>query len=215
MNAHPPLFRPTWPLFALPWMLALALGTSPAAAVMVKQAPDFAAPHIPAAFAPVAEVNGSALLLNGSGTRIRSRLQVYDIALYTPRRVYTTSALLALPGPKQLQFEALIELTGTDLGQLLIRGMQANCSATQMSRHTPSTTRLIEIFSARSRLLRGESFAMTYIPGKGTQFDIAGQAQGDPVGDAEFFEMILRIWFGPASVDTQLRDQLLGRKLKP
>ncbi len=144
-----------------------------------------------------------------------SRLQVYDMALYTPRRVHTTSALLALPGPKQLQFEALLELTGTDLGQLLIRGMQANCSPAQMSRHTPSTTQLIEIFSARSRLLRGESFAMAYIPGKGTQFYIAGQAQGDPVGDAEFFDMILRTWFGPASVDPQLRDQLLGRKLKP
>lgn len=195
-------------------MLALALGTSPATAVMVKQAPDLAAAHAPSAFAPVAEVNGAALLLNGSGTRIRSRLQVYDVALYTPRRVHNTAALLALPGPKKLQFEALLELTGTDLGQLLIRGMQANCSAAQMSRHTPSTTRLIDVFSARSRLLRGESFAMVYIPGKGTQFYVADQAQGEPIGDAEFFEMILRIWFGPAPVDPQLRDQLLGQRLK-
>lgn len=210
MNTRPPL---SFLAMAAPWrswMVVVAL----LAAQPLHAAPPAASAVVPS-FAPVAEVNGSALLLNGSGVRIRSRLQVYDMALYTPRRVHTTAALLALPGPKKLQFEALLELTGTDLGQLLIRGMQANCSAAQMSRHTPSTTRLIEIFSARSRLLRGESFAMVYIPGKGTQFYIAGQAQGEPVGDAEFFDMILRTWFGPASVDPQLRDQLLGHRLKP
>ncbi|MEY4754476.1 MAG: hypothetical protein RJA44_2151, partial [Pseudomonadota bacterium] len=43
----------------------------------------------------------------------------------------------------------------------------------------------------------------------GTSFYIQNLRQGAPVGDDEFFGMVLRIWFGEASVDPHLRDALL------
>ena len=137
--------------------------------------------------------------------------QVYDMALYLPRKATTAEAALAMPGPKRLSFVALREIPGTDLGLAFIKGLQANSSREQVQRHTPSSTRLIEIFSGKSRLLPGERFAMDYVPGKGTQFFIQGQPQGAPVGDAEFFEMVLRIWLGPSAVEPLLRDALLGQ----
>ena len=51
---------------------------------------------------------------------------------------------------------------------------------------------------------------MEFVPGKGTQFYITGKPQGDPVGDAEFFAMVLKIWFGPSPADNLLKDALLG-----
>jgi hypothetical protein len=51
---------------------------------------------------------------------------------------------------------------------------------------------------------------MEYVPGKGTTFFIQGQPQGTPVGDAEFFSMVLRIWVGPVPADFKLKDALLG-----
>jgi hypothetical protein len=50
---------------------------------------------------------------------------------------------------------------------------------------------------------------MEYLPGKGTTFYIEGQPQGAPLGDAEYFGMVLRIWLGSVPVDHQLKEALL------
>lgn len=160
-------------------------------------------------FEPAAQVGGSALQLNGKGTRVRLVFKAYDMGLYTSRRVGTPAELLALPGAKRLQFVALRELPGTDLGRLFLRGISDNTPAAQLTRHTLSTTRLIEIFSGKAKLVPGDTFAMDFVPGKGTQFYISGMAQGEPVGDDEFFTLVLRIWFGESPADTHLRDALL------
>jgi len=160
-------------------------------------------------FDPTAQLGGSALQLNGKGTRVRLVFKAYDMALYTAKRAATPAELLALPGPKRLQFTALRELQGTELGRLFLRGMSDNTPGQQMTRHTLATTRLIEIFSGKPKLAPGDSFAMDFIPGKGTQFYIQGQPQGEPVGDDEFFTLVLRIWFGESPADAQLRDALL------
>lgn len=160
-------------------------------------------------FEPTAQLGGSALQLNGKGTRVRLVFKAYDMGLYTTKRVGTPAELFALQGPKRLQFTALRELQGTELGRLFLRGMGDNTPSAQMTRHTLATTRLIEIFSGKPKLVPGDSFAMDFVPGKGTQFYIQGQPQGEPVGDDEFFTLVLRIWFGDSPADVQLRDALL------
>ncbi len=160
-------------------------------------------------FDATAQLGGSTLQLNGKGTRVRLVFKAYDMGLYTTRRVSTAQELFALPGPKRLQFTALRELQGTELGRLFLRGMGDNTPSAQMTRHTLATTRLIEIFSGKPKLVPGDTFAMDFIPGKGTQFYIQGQPQGEPVGDDEFFTLVLRIWFGDSPADVPLRDALL------
>lgn len=161
-------------------------------------------------FEPFTEVAGTGLILNGKGTRYRLSFKVYDLALYTTRRVTTPADLFALPGPKKLHFTALRDLSGTDLGRLLLRGMSDNATDQQMNRHALATTRLIEVFSGRDKMMTGESFSMEFVPGKGTVFHIQNVQQGPPVGDDEFFVLVLRIWFGDAPADPHLRDALLA-----
>ncbi|MFG6458111.1 chalcone isomerase family protein [Roseateles sp. BYS96W] len=160
-------------------------------------------------FDATAQLDGTTLQLNGKGTRVRFVIKAYDLALYTTAHAATPAELLALPGPKRLQFIALRELPGTDLGRLFMRGISDNAPAAQLTRHTLATTRLIEIFSGKPKLVAGDTFAMDFVPGKGTQFYIQGQPQGGPVGDDEFFTLILRIWFGESPADAKLRDALL------
>jgi hypothetical protein len=161
-------------------------------------------------FDAAAELRGTKLQLNGAGTRYKAIFRVYDMALYTTKKVTTPEELLALPGPKRLSFVALREIPGTDLGRLFIKGLADNSPEEQVRRHTVSTTRFIEIFSGRSRLMPGDTFAMEFAPGKGTQFFIAGQPQGAPVGDDEFFQMVLKIWVGASPADAMLKDALLA-----
>jgi hypothetical protein len=161
-------------------------------------------------FESAVQVAGTGLQLNGAGTRYKVILKVYDMALYTTRKVNTPEALLTLDGPKRLQFTALRELPSTDLGRLFIKGLSENSPKETVQKHTISTTRFIEIFSGKSKLMPGDTFAMEYLPGKGTQFYIQGQPQGAPVGDAEFFSMVLKIWVGNSPADHGLKDSLLG-----
>jgi hypothetical protein len=162
-------------------------------------------------FDPVVDVKGIQLQLNGAGTRSKAIFKLYDMALYTARKVDSADELLALQGPKRLSFVARRELPGTELGRLFAKGLSENSPEDLVRRHTLSTARLIEIFSGRPKLPAGESFAMEFVPGKGTQFYIAGKTQGEPVGDDEFFQMVLRIWVGRTPADPALRDALLGK----
>lgn len=184
--------------FFASWCLTLITATS------------FAAPATK--FEATVDVQGTPLILNGSGTRFKAVFRVYDVALYTTKKVSTVQELLALPGPKRLQFTALRELPGTDLGRLFIRGLSENSPEALVRRHTTSTTRFIDIFSARPKLMPGDTFAMDFLPGKGTQFYIAGQPQGGPVGDDEFSAMVLKIWFGSSPADELLKQNLLGKE---
>lgn len=163
-----------------------------------------------AQFDATAVVQGATLTMNGSGSRYRLMFKVYDMALYLPRKVSAVDAAVTMEGPKRLAFVAQRDIAGTDLGVAFIKGLQANNANDQVQRHTLSSTRLIEIFSGKPKLATGDTFAMDYLPGKGTQFFIQGQPQGAPVGDAEFFAMILRIWLGPQAVEPNLKDALLG-----
>lgn len=161
------------------------------------------------AFERSVEVGGVTLPLNGAGTRYRFAFKVYDMALYTTKKVTTPAALLALPGAKRLHFVALRELPGTDLGRLFLRGMGDNATPEQMNRHSAATTRLIDVFSGRPKLMPGDTFTMEFEPAKGTTFYIQGRAQGAAVGNDEFFNLVLRIWFGESPADASLRDALL------
>jgi hypothetical protein len=161
-------------------------------------------------FEPAIQVQGTTLQLNGAGTRYKAIFKVYDMGLYTAKKVGTPETLIALDGPKRLQFTALRELPGTDLGRLFIKGLSENSPKETVQKHTLSSTRFIEIFSGKSKLMPGETFAMEFLPGKGTQFYIQGQPQGAPVGDAEFFAMVLKIWVGASPADSMLKDALLG-----
>jgi hypothetical protein len=162
-------------------------------------------------FPPTQQVQGTTLSINGSGTRYKVIFKLYDMALYTPRKVKTAEDLLALPGPKRLNFVALRDLPGTDLGLVFIKGLSSNATPDLVQKHTASSTRLIEIFSGRSKLVAGDTFAMEYVPGKGTTFYIQDQPQGAAIGDAEFFNMVLKIWVGPVPADFKLKDALLGQ----
>lgn len=164
------------------------------------------------AFAASTEVHGTRLQLNGAGTRYKTIFKIYDLALYTTRKVGTPEEAVALPGPKKLQFVALRELSTTDLGRLFVKGMSDNASREQNIRQMVASTRLVEIFSSRNKVLAGETFALEYTPGKGTQFIHQGQNVGEPLGDAEFFAMVMGIWFGSSPADRLLENALLGRE---
>lgn len=162
-------------------------------------------------FANYVRLGNTDLVLNGKGTRTKVFFKVYDMALYTARKVQTTQQLLSLPGPKRLSMVSLRSLKTSDIGLMFIKGLKANSSQDVVNRYTPVVTELINIFSFKATMEPGVTFSMDFEPGKGTAFVFNGQQVGDRVGDDEFFNAALRIWFGPEPADPVLEKALLGQ----
>jgi hypothetical protein len=158
------------------------------------------------------QISNTQLQLNGMGSRYKAVVKVYDLGLYTSRKVHTVEELFALDGPKRLQFVAQRDINSTDLGRMMVRAMSDNSSREIINRHMDAATRLIEIFSSSLKIAAGETFSVDFVPGKGAFFSFHGQQQGEPVGDAEFFNMMLRIWLGDMPVDHSLKSALLGQE---
>ncbi|WP_051237393.1 chalcone isomerase family protein [Ottowia thiooxydans] len=184
---------------------AVALAMACAAPVQAAQTPPPST-----SFPTTALVENTALVLNGVGTRFRVVFKVYDMALYLPRKVSTTDEVLALAGPKKIDLAILREVSSTDLGLAMVKGMRANTTKDQSVRHLPAMTRLIEIFSSRDKLMPGDRVSMNFVPGKGSFFYVGNVQQGAPLGDTEFFGIVLKIWLGNSPADALLKDALLG-----
>ncbi|MDO5624852.1 MAG: chalcone isomerase family protein [Pseudomonadota bacterium] len=163
-------------------------------------------------FAPTTQLAGQTLQLNGAGTRFRSVVRVYDLALYTPTKVSTPEELLALRGPLRLAFVALRDIPSDQLGRAMVQGMRDNAPAQHSMAFTNHMGTMGRIFSATQTLKTGDSFSMDYVPGKGATFYINGVARGDPVSDPGFMDTLLRIWVGARPADAQLKERLLGRQ---
>ena len=161
-------------------------------------------------FAPTLPVAGSTLVLNGAGIRYKLIFKVYAAGLYLAHKAATPEAVLDQPGPKRMQVVMLREIDANELGRLFTHGMEENSTPADFIKTIPGTLRMAEIFSARRRLVAGDSFAVEWVPGAGTTVLVNGQPQGEPIKEPEFFRALMRIWLGPHPADRLLKSALLG-----
>jgi len=162
-------------------------------------------------YAPTSTLAGSTLVLNGAGIRYRFVVKVYTAGLYLAARAPTPDAVFMAPGPKRLHVVMLRDIDGNDLGKLFTRGMQDNAPKDDFSKSIPGMLRMSEIFSARRKLVAGDSFSVDYVPGTGTTVLVNGKPQGEPVKEPEFFSALMHIWLGASPADRLLKEALLGR----
>lgn len=161
-------------------------------------------------FEPTIQVGGQALQLNGNGVRYRTVIPVYEMALYTTKKVTTPEQLLALPGAKRASFVALRDVPSDQMGISLVRGMRDNAEQASSVAVAGFMDKLGRVFSTEKKISAGQAFSLDYVPGKGTAFFINGVQKGETITDPGFMEAVLRIWVGPKPVDSQLKDSLLG-----
>lgn len=137
--------------------------------------------------------------------------QVYTAALYLGTPATTPEAVMAAPGAKRLHVVMLRDIDASELGRSFTRGMQDNAPKEEFSKSISGTLRMADIFSAKKRLVKGESFSVDYVPGIGTQVLVNGKPAGEPIAEPEFFRALIGIWLGPNPADNGLKQALLGQ----
>ena len=162
-------------------------------------------------FAATTTLSGKQLVLNGAGTRFRTVVKVYDLALYAPRKASTLEDLLAQGGPYRVRLVALRDINPSDIGRAMVVGMRDNLPAEQAYRLGHYSSKVVEIFSSANVIPAGTEFGLDWVPGQGARFYLDGKPVGN-LNDPDFIKPFLGIWIGQVPADHQLKDRLLGVK---
>lgn len=157
-------------------------------------------------FADELRVRDVALRLNEVGLlRYRYVIKAYVAALYLGPGA-TPSEVLA-DVPKRLEIEYFYAIKADGFAKATDEGIAANVPAEAVAALRP---RIAELNALYRDVKPGDRYALTYVPGVGTELALNGAALGTIEG-ADFAAAVFAIWLGPKALDASLKAQLLGR----
>ncbi len=145
-------------------------------------------------------------LRNAALLRYLKFIKAYVAALYLPEGVTPDKVLSDVP--KRLELHYMVPIKGPDFGK--------GAEPTLKLNHTPA-----ELAKLRGRIDRintiyrdvrpGDRYALTYLPGRGTELALNGIPL-TVIEGADFAAAYFGIWLGRESIDSGLkRDLLKGR----
>jgi hypothetical protein len=147
----------------------------------------------------------TSLELRGSGLlRAMVFAKVYVAALYLPKDIDSKLALSDVP--KRLEVEYLRSIAGEDFGSATNKKISDNVDPQTYEQLLP---RIEYHNSLYQDVQPGDRYALTYIPGKGTELTLNGKSKGTVEG-ADFAAALFSIWLGPKPISESLKKELLG-----
>ena len=150
-------------------------------------------------------VGQQALEIKGAGVlRYLGFIKAYAGALYTQPGLAPETVLSDTP--KRLEIEYFHALKGKDFGPATYQGLSKNLDAVAMERLRP---RIDYHNSLYVDVQPGDRYALTYVPGVGTELALNGQPIGVIEG-ADFAAAIFSLWLGENPYDRQFKNALLG-----
>ncbi len=158
-------------------------------------------------FPDMVQTGSSTMSLNGLGlAKFLYSIKVYAGALYLGTGATVDAVLTDVP--KRLELAYLRSIEAKDI----VRASEKN-----LADNVPQAT----IAALRSRIDRmhqlyenvkpGDRYALTYLPGLGTELALNGQRKGIVEG-ADFAAAYFAIWLGPDPINQPLKEGLLGRR---
>jgi hypothetical protein len=156
-------------------------------------------------FAGQASALGEPLQLRGAALyRWKWVVKVYAVALYLPPGSGRFDPADDLA--RRLEFNYLVGISGPDFGaaaeKLLAQGFSAEALA-------PLRDRLDRLSAAYLDVKPGDRYALSYLPGTGTELTLNGRRLALIEG-ADFARAYFSIWLGARPLDEPLRDRLLA-----
>jgi hypothetical protein len=149
-------------------------------------------------------VADTSLRLRGTGLlRVMVFAKIYVAALYLPEDYPSKQALSDVP--KRLEVEYLRSIAGKDFGLATNKKISENVDPQTFKRLQP---RLDYHNSLYQDVQAGDRYALTYIPGKGTELTLNGEPKGTIEG-ADFAAALFSIWLGPQPISESLKKDLL------
>jgi Chalcone isomerase-like len=152
------------------------------------------------------EIDGHALMLNGTATRKKFIVKVYVAGLYLPTRATDADGILAADEPRHLVMQFVHDVD---------KGKMCNAWNEALENNTPDASpelkaQFATLCSYMEDIKKGEQFAFTYLPGAGTRVTVKGVEKGTIEGKP-FADALFKAWIGPHPGPGEgFKKQLLG-----
>jgi hypothetical protein len=152
------------------------------------------------------DVEGQALVLNGTATRKKFIVKVYVAGLYLPARETDAERILDADEPRHLVMQFVHDVD---------KGKMCNAWNEGLEKNTPDPTPELKaqfetLCSYMEDIKKGEQFVFTYLPGSGTRVSVKGVEKGTIEGKA-FADALFKVWIGPHPGPGEgFKKQLLG-----
>lgn len=156
-------------------------------------------------FSESVPAGGADLVLKGAGIlRYKVVFRGYAAALYLPPGTPEADALSGVA--KRLEFEYFWSIPGPEFGKAAEPILRRNAG----ERVVASLRERIDRMNRHYRDIKpGDRYALTYVPGRGTELSLNGTPLVTIEGD-DFAGAYFAIWLGPQPIDRELKDKLLG-----
>ena len=151
-----------------------------------------------------AHPDGDLTLRGGAVLRYMIFIKAYVGAFYLPDGADHQQALGAVP--RRLELSYFHVISADDFAKATRKKIADNLSPESMA----AMAERIDAFNALYRDVQpGDRYALTYIPGQGTELSLNGQVLGHIPGD-DFAAAVFAIWIGPRPIDDDFKTALLG-----
>lgn len=145
-------------------------------------------------------------LYNAALLRYLKFIKAYVAALYLPEGVKPDQVLSDVP--KRLELQYLVSIKGPDFGKGAEPTLKLNQTPAEL---VQLRSRIDRINSTYRDVKPGDRYALTYLPGRGTELALNGTPL-TVIEGADFAAAYFGIWLGRDSIDDKLkRDLLKGR----
>jgi len=145
-------------------------------------------------------------LRNAALLRYLKFIKAYVAALYLPAGVKAEDVLSDVP--KRLEISYLVAIKGKDFGKGAAPTLEANQTPAELAR---VQSRIDRINAAYKDVQPGDRYAITYLPGRGTELAL-NSTPLITIEGADFAAAYFGIWLGREPIDENLkRDLLKGR----
>jgi len=144
------------------------------------------------------------VLQNAAVLRWKILFKPYVAALY--RGEETSPGDVLKPGrARRLEIHYFYGISARDFRRATDELMRRNVGADRLERLRPQIAALNDLYRD---VEPGDRYALTFVPGHGTELALNGGVLGVIPGD-EFGDMVHRMWLGEKPADAALRDALL------
>jgi hypothetical protein len=145
-------------------------------------------------------------LHNAALLRYLKFIKAYVAALYLPRGV--EPGLVLSDVPKRLELGYLVPIKGPDFGKGAEPTLQRNHTPAELAR---LRSRIDRINAVYRDVQPGDRYALTYLPGTGTELALNGVPLVVIEG-ADFAAAYFGIWLGREPIDAGLKSNLLRER---
>jgi hypothetical protein len=155
-------------------------------------------------FSKTYSAEGKNLRLTGVGLLRYWGFKAYIGALYLEEGASPDAALSDTA--KRIELEYFRAIKGKDFGPATDKSIAKNVDVTAYERLRP---RIDYHNSLYEDVQPGDRYALTYIPGRGTELALNGEPKGIIEG-ADFAEAVFSIWLGTNPINNSFKKQILG-----